>query len=137
MFDPSVEQIAVPLAHGGRVVIVEAAAQASAPAFWSLIAGEQVQLLNCVPSFLAEMLDGAPAGLRLEHLVLGGEAFPTTLLERIRERLDVAEITNLYGPTEATIDATGHVAGAEEPGRWLPIGAPLPNYRVYILDEAL
>ncbi len=137
VFDPSVEQIAVPLAHGGRVVIVEAAAQASAPAFWSLIAGERVRLLNCVPSFLAEMLDGAPAGLRLEHLVLGGEAFATTLLERIRERLDVAEITNLYGPTEATIDATGHVAGAEEPGRWLPIGAPLPNYRVYVLDEAL
>ncbi|HEY6324026.1 MAG TPA: amino acid adenylation domain-containing protein, partial [Thermoanaerobaculia bacterium] len=112
-------------------------AQSTASSFWSLIARERVRLLNCVPAFLATVIEGAPAGVRLDHLVLGGEAFSASLLGRIRARLEVGAITNLYGPTEATVDATGHVAGDEEAGPWLPIGSPLPNYRVYILDERL
>jgi amino acid adenylation domain-containing protein len=131
-FDPSLEQIVVPLTRGGRVVVLGEGAE-----FWSEIARERVCLLNCVPSFMAEMIDRAPSGLRLERLVLGGEAFATGLLSRIRSRLEVGEIVNLYGPTEATIDATGYSAGAAEEGAFLPIGAPLPNYRAYVLDGRL
>jgi amino acid adenylation domain-containing protein len=136
-FDSSIAQIAVPLAHGGRVVIVDEASRTSPAAFWSLVMREQVNLIPCVPAFLASVLDDAPAGLRLDHLVLGGEAFPVALLERIRARLKVGRVVNLYGPTEAAIVATGYTAGPSEPGPFLPIGMPLPNCRVYVLDERM
>ena len=132
VFDPSVEQIAVPLAHGGRVVVIDGQAP-----FWSEIVRERVDLVNCVPSFLASVIDTAPQGLRLKRLVVGGEAFATGLLERVRQRLAVEETVNFYGPTEATIDATGYWAHGGESGAWLPIGAPLPNYRAYVLDDRL
>ncbi|HET7197470.1 MAG TPA: amino acid adenylation domain-containing protein, partial [Burkholderiales bacterium] len=136
-FDPAIEQMLVPLAHGGRVVIIDEATQAAADRFWSLIAREGVHLLNGVPSFFAEMIDAAPAGLALDYLVLGGEAVPAALAERLCARLAIKELVNFYGPTEATIDAVGYVADGSENAAMLPIGAPLANYRAYVLDEHL
>src|SRR5262245_64077539 len=46
-------------------------------------------------------------------------------------------LTNLYGPTEATIDAIALAVGPEHGGSRVPIGRPLPNYRAYVLDDAL
>src|SRR5262249_639508 len=73
----------------------------------------------------------------LHNLVLGGEVFTTELYRDILQYLDVAQVTNLYGPTETTIDATGFAVEGEQVGVQIPIGHPLPNYRVYVLDEAL
>jgi len=64
----------VPLAHGGRVVIVDRG-RIDGSLFWSVIASEGVQLLNCVPAFPGTVIDGAPAGLRAAHLVLGAKRF--------------------------------------------------------------
>src|SRR5262249_57021875 len=49
----------------------------------------------------------------------------------------VARITNLYGPTEATIDAIGFAVEGEQSDARIPIGRPLSNYRVYVLDDGL
>src|SRR5262249_58896199 len=46
-------------------------------------------------------------------------------------------ITNLYGPTEVTIDAIGFTVEGEQSGARIPIGRPLCNYRVYVLDDGL
>jgi amino acid adenylation domain-containing protein len=136
-FDSSIAQIAVPLAHGGRVVIFDEASRTSPTAFWALAMREQVNLIPCVPAFLASILDACPAGLRLDHLVVGGEAFPVALLERVRARLEVGRVANLYGPTEAAIVTTRYIAGRTETGPFLPIGGPLPNCSVYVLDERM
>src|SRR5262249_1037401 len=48
-----------------------------------------------------------------------------------------ARLTNLYGPTEATIDAIGFAVEGEQSGARIPIGRPLSNYRVYVLDGCL
>jgi amino acid adenylation domain-containing protein len=136
-FDSSIAQIAVPLAHGGRVVIFDEASRTSPTAFWALAMREQVNLIPCVPAFLASVLDACPAGLRLDHLVVGGEAFPVALLERVRARLEVGRVVNLYGPTEAAIVTTRYIAGRTETGPFLPIGVPLPNCSVYVLDERM
>jgi amino acid adenylation domain-containing protein len=136
-FDSSIAQIAVPLAHGGRVVIFDEASRTSPTAFWTLAMREQVNLIPCVPAFLASVLDACPAGLRLDHLVVGGEAFPVALLERVRARLEVGRVANLYGPTEAAIVTTRYIAGRAETGPFLPIGVPLPNCSVYVLDERM
>jgi amino acid adenylation domain-containing protein len=136
-FDSFVAQIAVPLVHGGRLVIFDEASCTSAAAFWALVMREQVKLIPCVPAFLASILDACPAGLPLDHLVLGGEAFPVALLDRIRARLKVGRVASLYGPTEAAIVSTRYIAELSEPGPFVPIGIPLPNCRVYVLDEAM
>jgi amino acid adenylation domain-containing protein len=136
-FDSSIAQIAVPLVHGGRVVIFDETSRTSPVAFWALVVRERVNLIPCVPAFLASILDACPTGLRLDQLVLGGEAFPVALLERIRARLEVGRVVNLYGPTEAAIVTTRYIARRSEPGPFLPIGVPLPNCCVYVLDERM
>jgi amino acid adenylation domain-containing protein len=136
-FDSSIAQIAVPLVHGGRLVIFDEASRTSPAAFWRLVVRERINLIPCVPAYLATVLDAAPERFRLDHLVVGGEAFPAALLARIRARLQVGRVVNLYGPTEAAIVASGYVAGRSEPGPFLPIGMPLPNQRVYVLDDRM
>jgi amino acid adenylation domain-containing protein len=136
-FDSSIAQIAVPLVHGGRLVIFDEASRNSPVAFWALVIRERVNLVPCVPAFLASILDACPPGLRLDHLVVGGEPFPVALLERVRARLEVGWVANLYGPTEAAIVTTRYIARRTESGPFLPIGVPLPNCRVYVLDERM
>src|SRR4030095_7195258 len=78
-----------------------------------------------------------PEGLPLEHLALGGETFTVEFHQEISRRLEVARLANLYGPTEATIDAVGFTVAGEQVGLHVPIGRPLSNYRVYVLDGGL
>ena len=73
----------------------------------------------------------------MDHLALGGEAFTVQFKDKILRHLKVGRISNLYGPTEATIDAIGHVVTGDETGPQIPIGRPLSNYRVYVLDGGL
>ena len=70
--------------------------------------------------------------------MLGGEALSGALVARIKRVLPGVEVVNMYGPTETCIDATFHVAGAEDlSAAVLPIGRPLSNYRAYVLDSLL
>lgn len=95
--------------------------------------------LQCTPS-LAQMMTFDDASLdalaKVEHLLLGGEAMPTTLasrlLERRRELGTSGALINMYGPTETTIWSTTHrVDNADEA---IPIGRPIANTRTYVLD---
>jgi natural product biosynthesis luciferase-like monooxygenase protein len=100
----------------------------------TLLERHGVTHLQCTPS-LARMLvadDGARHALRgLRHLFVGGEALPGALAEELAVATD-ATITNMYGPTETTIwssvHRTGPCAGT------VPIGRPLPNTKLYVLD---
>ena len=136
-FDPAIEQAALPLAHGGAVVVISDAVRETPRAFWEALAQHNVTLVTCTPSFFAGVLEDAPAGAGVAHVVLGGERFPAELRQAIAQRLEVGRLTNLYGPTEATIDAVGGSVNGDEAGLFVPIGRPLANYRVYVLDGGL
>ncbi len=70
----------------------------------------------------------------LSKVLLGGEAVPSSLIRKLRQVFH-GEILNMYGPTETTVWSTcGRV---EEPGTTVPIGTPIANTQVYLLDEAL
>ena len=69
--------------------------------------------------------------------MLGGEALSLELQREISRNFKIGQVTNLYGPTETTIDAVGHVVARDESGLHVPIGRPLPNYRIYVLDDGL
>src|SRR5262245_34546136 len=136
-FDPSIEQMALPLAHGASIVVVSDEVRAAPARFWDYIGRKRVDLLNCTPSLLESLISSAPDGFSLRHLVLGGEPFTIELWQKISERINVASVSNLYGPTETTIDAAGFTVEQDQPGPYIPIGRPLPNYRTYVLDAEL
>ena len=87
------------------------------------------------------MLDaglGADADLVLEHLLVGGEALPADLIRRLhaQDRARRIAVTNVYGPTECGVDDTAHTVepGSSVSGGTVPIGTPLANARVLVLD---
>jgi len=137
-FDPSIEQITLPLTHGATIVVVSDSIRQSPAQFWDYIVQKGVNLLDSIPSFLTSIIDDAPSNVRLDHLFLGAEVFTSRLHREISAHLNIDRVTNIYGPTEATIDAIACsvVAGADG-NLQIPIGTPLPNYRVYVLDRNL
>jgi amino acid adenylation domain-containing protein len=91
--------------------------------------------MQCTPS-LASMLIQDPAALKglrsLRKLLLGGEALPPALVRQLELP---GRILNMYGPTETTVWSASHaVAGCEET---IPIGRPVANTGIYILDRNL
>jgi len=72
----------------------------------------------------------------LRRVFCGGEPLPTELYARFRRQLAVPLI-NLYGPTEAAIDATSYVCSEDHSSGWMPIGRPIANTQIYVLDRYL
>ena len=136
-FDPSIEQALLPFMGGGATVVVSDAVRESPVRFWQQVKRDGVTFISCVPSFFESVLRDAPATASLDHLALGGEAFTGEFRNEISRHLNVARITNLYGPTEATIDAVSHRVVGDEVGSVIPIGHPMANYRIYVLDGGL
>ena len=73
----------------------------------------------------------------VRRVVASGEALPYALKERFFQRLPAAELHNLYGPTEAAVDVTFHACapGGSRPA--VPIGRPIANTAVHVLDREL
>jgi len=70
----------------------------------------------------------------LKQLMIGGEAFPTSLAAELRETV-AGDIINMYGPTETTIWSTTYRLKNSQPS--VPIGRPIANTQIYILDKNL
>jgi amino acid adenylation domain-containing protein len=137
-FDAHVEEIFPALASGATVVLLAHGA-ASLPEHLATEAGRRVTVLDLPTAYwhqLMQMRDEVawPAGLRL--VILGGEQVHASAVELWHERFgDRVPLMNTYGPTEATVIAT---AGRLEPGdHHPPIGRPIGDTTVYILDQRL
>ncbi|GAA2061956.1 non-ribosomal peptide synthase/polyketide synthase [Catenulispora yoronensis] len=116
------------LATGGRLRIL------------ADVQGADVDYLKIVPSHLAALAsESSLAGLLpARSLILGGEATSPELVRSLLEQAGDRQVVNHYGPTEATIGAAATVLDATIVGSGsVPIGAPLPNTRLYVLDRSL
>ncbi|MGW6655043.1 amino acid adenylation domain-containing protein, partial [Streptomyces rubiginosohelvolus] len=144
-FDVSVFELFAPLLCGGRVDLVEDVLALAAPGtrFPASPAG---RLLSTVPSAMAALLAdprGLPVAARPTTLLYAGEALTARLVRATREALPGSRILNVYGPTEATVYATRAVLDTDGPGadgsadRQPPIGTPLRNVGVHVLDSRL
>ncbi|MCS6473981.1 AMP-binding protein, partial [Burkholderia thailandensis] len=71
----------------------------------------------------------------MKRVMCSGEALPPSLVKRFYRCLPDARLHNLYGPTEAAVDVTAWACDAEEGGASVPIGRPIANTRIYVLDE--
>ncbi|GAA3021855.1 amino acid adenylation domain-containing protein [Streptosporangium longisporum] len=129
-FDASVWELATALLTGATAVTAPADELLPGPALARTVARYGVTALLLPPSSLAVMPDGGlPPGVTL---VVGGEACPPDLVERWSAG---RRMVNAYGPTETTVIATmsGPLSGRVNP----PLGEPVVNARVYLLDGAL
>jgi acyl-CoA synthetase (AMP-forming)/AMP-acid ligase II len=101
-----------------------------------IIRQEKITTLHFVPSMLQIFLDNdeAAQGENLARVVCSGEALPAPLAQLFFERLPDCELHNLYGPTEAAVDVTAWDCREGTIGSAIPIGRPVANTRIYVLD---
>jgi amino acid adenylation domain-containing protein len=135
-FDPLLEQILCPLCAGAACVIVPDAVREDVQGFARCVQEQGITVVDATPRLLETLLPQGRLPVRLQTLILGGEVLPPALAARLHAAGAAERILNFYGPTEACIDATAHeITAADATALRVPIGVPLGNYRVYVLDE--
>lgn len=133
-FDVSVWEFFLPLISGACLVIAPPEAHRDPLALARIIADEAITTAHFVPSMLAAFLaEPAAKGLSLARVFCSGEELPADLRDRFHRTL-FAELHNLYGPTEAAVDVSYWPADADDRSRPVPIGFPVWNTRLYVLD---
>ncbi|MEU7469472.1 amino acid adenylation domain-containing protein, partial [Streptomyces sp. NPDC044984] len=139
-FDVSVWELFWPVLAGAAVVVAEPEAHRNPARLAELIRDRSVTTAHFVPTVLRAFLDQpAAAGCTgLRRVFSGGEALPAGLVRRFHDVLGASGVAlfNQYGPTEATVDVTWWRCPADPEGP-PPLGRPVANTRLYVLDAAL
>ncbi|MFI9756742.1 amino acid adenylation domain-containing protein [Streptomyces sp. NPDC051963] len=137
-FDVSVWEFFWPLREGAALVVAEPGGHKDPVYLARLIREQAVTTCHFVPSMLQVFLSGPDAagcgGLR--RVFCSGEALPRETANAFGRTLPRVELHNLYGPTEAAVDVTYHACAPDAEGP-VPIGRPVWNTRLYVLDAAL
>ncbi|WP_392408421.1 amino acid adenylation domain-containing protein [Chlorogloeopsis fritschii] len=139
-FDPSVWQIFWPLCFGAQLVLPRPGGHHDSVYLIQTIIQQQITVLAMVPSMLRVLLEEKDIEncQNLKHITCGGEALPIELVERFFARLNLDNVLhNCYGPTEASIDATFWTCQRHTNYITAPIGRPIANTNIYILDSDL
>ena len=137
-FDVSVWEFFWPLLAGARLVVAKPGGHRDTAYLVDLIVKERVTVLHFVPSMLRMFLE-QPDVKRcqsLHHVICSGEALPFDLAEKFFKLLPV-QLHNLYGPTEAAVDVTHWTCRRDDERKIVPIGRPVANTQIYILDRHL
>lgn len=136
-FDVSVWEFFWPLINGACLVVAAPGVHREPAQLAALIQQERISTVHFVPSMLHAFVaePSAAVSSSLKRIVCSGEALSVPTLQQAQHCLPQATLYNLYGPTEAAIDVSHWTCGAEQ-GR-VPIGLPIANLRLYILDATL
>ncbi|WP_429261985.1 amino acid adenylation domain-containing protein [Paraburkholderia atlantica] len=135
-FDVSAWEFFWTLLEGATLVLAVPGVHKDPDALVNLIIGQRITTAHFVPSMLASFMDtkGVDRCTSLQRLVCSGEALSASLTQKVRCVLPWTGLHNLYGPTEAAIDVTAWNCPADFNGSVVPIGRPISNTRVYLLD---
>ncbi len=138
-FDPSVWEVFWPLLSGGQVVLTRPGEQQNVAALLETIVREQVTIAYFVPSLLSVFLaeEQVEQAVTLKQVICGGESLPDDLVKLFYERLPHATLHHSYGPTETAIASSETVCERNSPYQVTPIGRPLANTQLYVLDEQM
>jgi amino acid adenylation domain-containing protein/non-ribosomal peptide synthase protein (TIGR01720 family) len=141
-FDAAQWEIWLPLICGATAHLAPAGASRDPVALARLIGSSGATVVQFTPSLLGAVIEESPTPPGPVRLVaVGGEELPLPLARRVAERWRTP-VVNLYGPTETTIQVTHHrltVPDAEGPeaAATVPLGQPVANTRLYLLDAWL
>jgi amino acid adenylation domain-containing protein/natural product biosynthesis luciferase-like monooxygenase protein len=143
-FDASVWEIFAPLLSGGRLVLAVPDGHRDPAYLWQAIREHSVTVLQLVPTmldaFVRQVRPTTSAESRtLRHLFSGGEALSSALSALARDCSEGIGLHNLYGPTETCIQVVAHTCRETEADNEasVPIGRPVDNTQLYVLDEQL
>ncbi|MFI6642971.1 amino acid adenylation domain-containing protein [Streptomyces sp. NPDC050504] len=137
-FDASTLEIWAPLLHGGCVVVAPPGVH-DAVTMGRVITEHQVRCVCMSAGLFHVMAEENPAGFReVRDIWTGGDVVSPEAVRRVVEHCPDTTVHNGYGPTETTVFATAHRIrrAVDYPGA-LPIGVPLENTGVHVLDERL
>jgi amino acid adenylation domain-containing protein len=136
-FDVSVWEFFWTLTSGASLVMARPEGHKDPGYLRELIEQTGVTTLHFVPSMLQSFLDqfrlGACSSLR--HVVCSGEELPSSLQKKFFELLPRVSLSNLYGPTEAAVDVTAWECNPGDHSARVPIGRPISNIQMYVLDR--
>ncbi|MGS2640337.1 amino acid adenylation domain-containing protein [Streptosporangium sp. G12] len=136
-FDVSVWEFFWPLISGARLVLARPDGHRDTAYLRDLVVERGITTVHFVPSMLAaftaeERIEECGS---LRRVICSGEELTAGAAERLTARLPGVELHNLYGPTEAAVDVSRHRYTPGE--KVVPIGRPVANTRLYVLDGAL
>lgn len=136
-FDVSLWELFLPMLCGASLTVAEPEQHKDPYALAQLIHNERISVVHFVPSMLAAFLNEPQSlGLEIGHVFCSGEALSAHVAARFYERMS-GTLHNLYGPTEAAVDVTYWPVSNTHPDDPIPIGLPVWNTQLYILDECL
>ncbi|NMO13901.1 non-ribosomal peptide synthase/polyketide synthase [Pyxidicoccus fallax] len=136
-FDVSVWEFFWPLMTGARLVLARPGGHQDPAYLVKRMGQERITTAHFVPSMLRAFVEepGLEGLTSLHRVVCSGEALPAPVVRAAYARLPVAQVHNLYGPTEAAVDVTYHACPRQDAGATVPIGRPVANTRIHIVDS--
>ncbi len=139
LFDVSITELFGWFLEGGRLAVLEAGGEKDPEAILAMIVRECVTHINFVPSMFNAFFYMLNAGKiyclsRLKYIFLAGETLLPDAVNKFRELKSRVVLENLYGPTEAAVYASGYSLADWNGSGMIPIGKPLENVGLYVLD---
>jgi amino acid adenylation domain-containing protein/non-ribosomal peptide synthase protein (TIGR01720 family) len=137
-FDASIWEIFWPLFSGARLVVARPGGHKDSDYLIDLIVDKKITAMHFVPSMLQVFLMNKRVERcrSLKRIFCGGEVLPYDLKERLYSLLDL-QLYNQYGPTEVAIGVTCWPCDKQSDLQVVPIGKPLPNTQIHLLDSQL
>ncbi|HJS23707.1 MAG TPA: amino acid adenylation domain-containing protein [Pyrinomonadaceae bacterium] len=139
-FDVSVWEFFWPLMTGARLVVARPGGHQEPAYLARLVEEQQITMLHFVPSMLQQFVEEPRVQSlcsSVRQVVCSGEALSYALQKRFFERLPHVELANLYGPTEAAVDVTSWNCERATERQTVPIGKPIANIQMYVIDEQM
>ncbi len=137
-FDVSVWEFFLPFISGSSLVMAEPGTHRDNSNLIKIIKDENITILHFVPSMLNQFLEepGAKECTSLRDVICSGEELPVSVQNKFF-KLFSSRLHNLYGPTEASIDVTAYECKRNSRTITVPIGKPIANTYMYILDPSM
>ena len=137
-FDVSVWEFFWPLLFGAQLIVARPGGHRDSSYLVKTILDQEITTIHFVPSMLQIFLEDRDVQkcISLKRVICSGESLPFDLQNRFFSRLD-AELHNLYGPTEAAVDVSHWACRRDSDLKIVPIGRPIANTQLYILDRSL
>jgi tyrocidine synthetase-3 len=135
-FDLTVTSIYTPLITGNPLIVFHQ--HGKEPPLEAILRDGRVRVLKLTPIHLSLIKDADNRGSSVRCLIVGGEALTTRLAEDVHRSFGGnVDIYNEYGPTEATVGCMIYKFAPAEHRTFVPIGVPVTNLKIYVLDRLL
>ena len=137
--DLTVTSLFLPIICGGTIVVYGEKQSDVDLSILDLIEDDKVDILKLTPSHLALLVSAPVKNSRIKSIIVGGEQFDTSLARKVVDQFSrELDIYNEYGPTEATVGCMIHRFDSNaDCATAVPIGKPVDNMQVYLLDNTL